>query len=474
VVYPFLYDQLLRTVLFFKREVNPRLKTREFLDGFKLFVLFILIALTAFFVAAEFAIIRVRGTRISQLVEDGNKKAIAAQKVTTHLDEYLSTCQLGITVTALGIGWLGEPTVSHIFKGWFANLDISPAIIAPVSVILAFVLITFFNVVVGELAPKSFAIQKSEEITLLIATPLIWFNRLTYPIVWSMNKSARFITGLFGIKTVSENELSRSEEELRIILSESYESGEINQSEYKYVTNIFDFDERVAKEIMVPRTEMVTLSTDDSKEKIRSIMEQEQYTRYPVVENGDKDNVIGIVHMKDILTAWMDNPDALLSDFVNPAISVIETIPIHDLLLLLQKERSYVAILLDEYGGTAGMVTMEDMVEEIVGEIRDEFDADEVPEIRKIGEGHFILDAKLLISEVNNLLGIGLDEDDVDTIGGWFLNKSYDAKLSDSIYAEGYVFTISEIDEHHIIFIEVKKSETAATEIETESEKNEL
>ena len=193
--------------------------------------------------------------------------------------------------------------------------NISPAITAPVSVILAFVLITFFNVVVGELAPKSFAIQKSEEITLLIATPLIWFNHLTYPIVWSMNQSARFITGLFGIKTVSENELSRSEEELRIILSESYESGEINQSEYKYVTNIFDFDERVAKEIMVPRTEMVTLSTDDSKEKIRSIMEQEQYTRYPVVENGDKDNVIGIVHMKDILTAWMDNPGCIVIRF---------------------------------------------------------------------------------------------------------------------------------------------------------------
>ena len=234
------------------------------MDSFRLFVLFILIALTAFFVAAEFSIIRVRGTRISQLVEEGNKKALAAQKVTTHLDEYLSTCQLGITVTALGIGWLGEPTVGHMLRNLFDGWNIPASISAPVSVIIAFFLITFVNVVVGELAPKSFAIQQSEKIALAIARPLIWFNRLTYPIVWSMNHSARFITSkIFGLQQVSENELSRSEEELRIILSESYESGEINQSEYKYVTNIFDFDERVAKEIMVPRTEMVTLSIDD-------------------------------------------------------------------------------------------------------------------------------------------------------------------------------------------------------------------
>ena len=271
-----------------------------------------------------------------------------------------------------------------------------------------------------------------------------------------MNHLARFITGLFGFKQVPENELSRSEEELRIILSESYESGEINQSEYNYVTNIFDFDERVAKEIMVPRTEMITLSINDSKQKILDIMEQERYTRYPVV-NGDKDNIIGFVHMKDLLTAWIDNPDAQLKDFYKPVLSVIETIPIHDLLLLLQKERGYMAILLDEYGGTAGLVTMEDMIEEIVGEIRDEFDADEVPEIRKKGEGHYIFDAKLLISEVNDLLGTNIDDESVDTIGGWFLTEKYDVKLGDVMEAEGYIFTIKEIDEQHILFIEVEK-----------------
>ena len=389
-------------------------------------------------------------------MEEGNKQAMAANKVVTHLDEYLSTCQLGITVTALGIGWLGEPTISHVIKGMFESWQIPASWSAPISVIIAFSLVTFLNVVVGELAPKTFAIQKSEAIALSIAKPLIWFNRLTYPIVWFMNHSARFITGLFGLKTVTENELSRSEEELRIILSESYESGEINQSEYDYVTNIFDFDERIAKEIMVPRTEMMTLSVDFSKQEILDIMEKEQYTRYPVVD-GDKDNIIGFVHMKDLLTAWIDDKDAQLRDFVKPILSIIESIPIHDLLLLLQKERAYMVILLDEYGGTAGLVTMEDMIEEIVGEIRDEFDADEVPEIREKGEGHFIIDAKLLISEANTLLGTHFDEDSVDTLGGWFLNQKYDVELGDVVEAEGYLFTIKEIDLQHIVFIEVEK-----------------
>ena len=193
------------------------------------------------------------------------------------------------------------------------------------------------------------------------------------------------------------------------------------------------------------------------KQKILDIMEEEKYTRYPVVEDGDKDNILGIVHMKDLLTAWIDDEDAHLRDFVKPVFSVIETIPIHDLLLLLQKERGYMAILLDEYGGTAGLVTMEDMVEEIVGEIRDEFDADEIPEIRKKGEDHYLLDGKLLISEVNDLIGTNFDEDDVDTIGGWFLTQKFDVILGDMVEAEGYKFTITEIDEHHILFIEVEK-----------------
>ena len=427
------------------------------MDGLNLFILAVLIALTAFFVAAEFSIIRVRASRMNQLIEEGNQKALSAKKIISNLDEYLSTCQLGITITALGIGWLGEPTLSHLITPLFENLHIPTSILVPISFIVSFSIITFVNVVVGELAPKTVAIQKSEEVTFLIAKPLIWFNHLTYPIVWSMNHSSRFITKLFGLKIEKENELSRSEEELRIILSESYESGEINQSEYKYVTNIFDFDERMAREIMVPRTEMVTISMDASKQEVLAIIEKEKFTRYPI-DDGDKDNIIGFVHMKDPLTAWMDDPDAPFVDFIKPMVSVIETIPIHDLLLMLQRERGYMAILIDEYGGTAGLVTMEDMIEEIVGEIRDEFDFDEVPEIRKIDEGHYILNAKLLIPEVNDLLGIHFDEEIADTLGGWFLNQKYEVEFGDVIEAEGYIFRINEIDLQHILFIEVEKN----------------
>jgi CBS domain containing-hemolysin-like protein len=252
--------------------------------------------------------------------------------------------------------------------------------------------------------------------------------------------------------------MAHSEEELRIILSESFESGEINSSEYNYVNKIFDFDERIAKEIMVPRTNIVTLSANSDIDEVVSIINSERYTRYPVVD-GDKDNILGVVNIKELLTTLVDKEteEANLQSFTKPVIRVIETIPIQSLLVKLQKERSPMAILLDEYGGTAGLVTIEDIIEEIVGEIRDEFDNDEIPEVRKVKEDHYIFDAIMLIEDVNDLLGIELDEEDVDTIGGWFLTQKYEVQLGDKIEEQGYCFGVKEIDGHHILYLEVIK-----------------
>ncbi|MDQ0221293.1 HlyC/CorC family transporter [Peribacillus cavernae] len=426
-----------------------------------LFLLVILIAFTAFFVATEFAIIRVRSSRIEQLIAEGKPGAIAAQRVTSHLDEYLSACQLGITVTALGIGWLGEPTIAHLFEPLFERFNIGASAAHIISVIIAFAIVTFLHVVVGELAPKTVAIQKAEAVALTFAKPIIWFYKIMFPFIWTLNGSARFITSLFGLKPASEHELAHSEEELRFLLSESYKSGEINQNELKYVNNIFEFDERLAKEIMVPRTEIVSLSIDDTIENVIATIQEERYTRYPVAD-GDKDNILGIINIKEILTAKISRESLLLEEmplkpFIKPIIRVIETIPIHDLLVKMQKEQTHMALLFDEYGGTSGLVTVEDILEEIVGEIRDEFDADEIPDIRKLNQNHYIFNSKLLIPEVNDILGIHLFEDDVDTLGGWFLTQSYDVKLDDELEAEGYNFKVKGLDGHHILFIEVKK-----------------
>ncbi len=419
-----------------------------------LFSIALLIALTAFFVATEFAIVKIRASRVDQLIAEGKKGAIAAKRVVTHLDEYLSACQLGITITALGLGWLGEPTVEKLLHPLFSYFELNESITHVLSFGIAFALVTFLHVVVGELAPKTVAIQKAEAVTLLFSAPIIWFYKLMYPFIWFLNGSARFLVGLFGLKPASEHEVAHSEEELRILLSESYKSGEINKNELKYMNNIFEFDERMAKEIMVPRTEIVTISINDTYSDILTVIRTEHYTRYPVIDS-DKDNILGFINVKEFLTTNLTNENSVegfkLETFINPIIRVIETAPIHDLLVKMQKDRTHIAILMDEYGGTSGLVTVEDIIEEIVGEIRDEFDEDEVPAIRKLNENHFILESKLLIEDVNNLLGLNLSQEDVDTIGGWFLTQNFEARIGAVIETKGYTFMVHESDDHHII-----------------------
>lgn len=432
----------------------------------------VLIAFTAFFVASEFAIVKVRTTRIDQLVAEGNKNALNAKKLVSNLDEYLSACQLGITITALGLGWLGEPTIEALLHPVFEFFVLPESVISVLSFIIAFSLVTFIHVVVGELTPKTFAIQKAEEIALAVAKPLIIFDHIMYPVIRGMNGSARFLAvRVFGLKSVSESEVAHSEEELRMILSESFKGGEINQAEYKYVNKIFEFDDRLAKEIMVPRTEIISIDKDFTLNEVFELIGVEQYTRYPITD-GDKDHIIGLVNMKNLLTAYIKNPENAttpVSDYMQPIIRVIETMPIADLLLKIQRERIHMAVLMDEYGGTSGLVTIEDIIEEIVGDIRDEFDTDELPEVQKIGENHYIVDAKMLIENVNNLLDINIDEEDIDTIGGWFMTKSYDAVKGEKIIEQGFEFMVKDIDGHHIQYLEIIKIAPSDENLEEDS-----
>ena len=434
----------------------------------KLGVFALLIAATAFFVATEFAIVKVRTTRIDQLVAEGDKRAIRAKKVISDLDEYLSACQLGITITALGLGALGEPTFKIILQPIISALGIDDLFhklgfegsgTAVLTFALAFAIVTFLHVVVGELTPKSFAIQKAEALTLSLSGPLLVFHAIMFPFIRALNGSARALGRLFGLKPASEHE-AHSEEELRLIIDDSFKGGEINSSEYEYVNSIFEFSERIAKEVMVPRTEIVSIDKDLTLREVFEVMGVEQYTRYPIID-GDKDHVIGLVNMKHLLTAFIKDPtngDKLIVDYMQPIIHTIETIQISELLLKIQKERIHMAILMDEYGGTSGLVTIEDIIEEIVGEIQDEFDEDEIPEIQEISEGkQYILDAKMLLEEVNDLLGTNIEDEDIDTIGGWFMTQFFDAVEGDSLQMYGHEFKVKEVDGHQILYIEVTK-----------------
>ncbi|WP_099222012.1 hemolysin family protein [Listeria costaricensis] len=423
----------------------------------KFVIIALLIGVSAFFVATEFAIVKMRPSRLDQLLAEGNKRAHLARHIYNHLNAYLSACQLGITISSLGLGWLGESTVEAALHPLFDLLSVPSSVVTVLSFILAFVIITFLHVVVGELVPKTLAIDKTEAVALSVARPLHIFYKLMFPFIWLLNESSVLISKLFGLEPASEHEIAHTEEELRIIVGESYKSGEINQSEFRYVNKIFDFDERMAKEVMIPRTEIVTVETGQSIADLSDIMENERYTRYPVID-GDKDHIIGVLNLKEILSAYVkhgSDPSFSIDPYVKPIIRVIETIPIKELLIRMQKERSHIAILLDEYGGTSGLVTVEDIVEEIVGDIRDEFDADEIPEIRKIKDGHFIVDAKLLIDEVNNILGTDIEEEEVDTIGGWFLTQNYEVEVGDEIEYGEYIFRVKQAEPHHIEYIEI-------------------
>lgn len=437
------------------------------MDILNLIMVAFLIALTGFFVATEFAIVKVRSTRIDQLAAEGRANTDAAKKVIANLDEYLSACQLGITVTALGLGWLGEPTVEHLLHPLFVRLDLAESVVSVVSFLIAFSTVTFLHVVVGELAPKTIAIQKAEQVTLLAAKPMIIFYRLMYPFIKILNGSSTLLIKLFGFKPVSESEMAHTEEELRMILSESLKSGEINQSEYKYVNNIFEFDDRLAKEIMVPRTEVTAFDKSHTVEECIEIAMEENYTRYPIAD-GDKDRIIGMVNMKEVLTDYIRDEkkkNVTIDHYIRPVIQVIESIAIHDLLVKMQKERIQMAILIDEYGGTAGLVTTEDILEEIVGEIRDEFDQDETPMIKRINDQQLILDGKVLLSEVNDLFGLDIDEEDVDTVGGWILTERFEVQEGDIIERGGCTFKVVELDGYHIKFVEVTKAAPALSPV---------
>ncbi len=427
------------------------------LDIGKIVFSFFLIGLTAFFVAAEFAFIRLRSTRIDQLIEEGNKKAITVKKITSNIEVYLSTAQLGITMSALALGWVGESSFEVVLAPLFELVSLPENVEHTATVAFSFILVTLLTVVIGELAPKNIAIQKAESIAFAFARPLIILNQILYPFTWALNKLATLIVRLFGLKSTSDSD-APSEEELRMIVSESYKSGEINQSEFKYVNNIFEFDNRIAKEIMVPRTEIIALAKNASVDDCLLTLREENFTRYPIVD-GDKDHIIGMINVKEVLTDIVSNKKISdLNKFIRPIIRVIDSIPIHNLLLKMQKDHIQMAILMDEYGGTSGLVTVEDIIEEIVGEIRDEFDVDETNEIEQLNDNTYVVDAKVLITEINDLLGTEILEDDIDTIGGWILTENYEATAGDIIEFENYQFKILEMDDHQIRFIEISRN----------------
>jgi len=425
---------------------------------FNLLFVIVLVLLNGFFVAAEFAMVKVRGTRIDTLVSEGNTRAKYAKKLVDHLDAYLSACQLGITLASLGLGWIGEPAIADLIEPIMTDLGFSAQVVHTVSFAIAFSVITALHIILGELAPKSLAIQKADSVTLWTSVPLIAFYKLMYPAIWLLNTIANWILRLAGIQTANEHEAAHTEQEIRILMEESHKQGFINKTELTFVDNIFEFAERNAREVMIPRTDMVCLYAEDTFADNLNKAIEEELTRYPVCDP-DKDNIIGFIHIKDLLKAVVQEKNPDIRNMVRDVIAIPESMQISDLLKILQKERSQVALVVDEYGGTAGLVTIEDILEEIVGEIQDEFD-EERPLV-EIREGNaYSVDGKMLIAEVSDIVGLKLDSEDFDTIGGWVYSRvGIEPHVGQKIFYEDYQFVIEEINHMRINRILIRKIE---------------
>lgn len=378
-----------------------------------------LVLLNGFFVAAEFAMVRVRGSQIEIKAKSGSAVAKVARGILHNLDGYLAATQLGITIASLGLGVVGEEVVTNVVIRCFLafGITLTPGFITA-SHILAFSSITILHIVFGELAPKSIAIQKSVRTTLAVSVPLRFFFVVFRPLIWLLNGFANFILKLFGIATLEGGEAHHSSEELQYLLEQGKETGALDSNEHELIQNVFDFNERVVKNIMVPRTKISGIEIETSKEELLEILITEGYSRLPVYDEVI-DKIVGIVHAKDILPLLARNEEIVLKDIIRKPYFIPETKKINDLMAELQQKRIQIAIVSDEFGGTAGMVTLEDIVEELVGEIQDEYD-EEKPIVEALNDREFIVNALAPIYDVNGHLPHDLPEDgDFDTVSGW-------------------------------------------------------
>ncbi|TDQ41082.1 hemolysin family protein [Aureibacillus halotolerans] len=335
-----------------------------------LFLVAVFILMTALFVGGEFAILKVRMSRIDQLISEGNKKAVLAKKVAQELDYYLSACQLGITITALILGALGEPTVQRMLQPVFEHYSVPDAMATALSYAIALAIVTFLHVVIGELAPKTLAIQFPEKMTLLLAPPLYWFGVIMGPAIRILNGSSQRILGWFGVKPAG-HETVYSEEELKLIVSDSYKGGEINKTELAYLENFFSFDGRTLSEIMVPKEQVIMLKAEMDLDEILQVLNQYDYTRYPVMKSN---KLIGFVNTKEMLTSIAAGRNGGIEQFLHHIPRVKESMFIRDVFIKMKQTRTHMAVVKDEHGDLVGLVTMEDILTEIVGEMNENHD----------------------------------------------------------------------------------------------------
>lgn len=423
-----------------------------------LFIGLLLVLLNGFFVAAEFALVKVRPTQLDPYVARGDRRGRMARHMLRQLDAYLSASQLGITLASLALGWIGQPAFGWIVVPLVSRLPgASPALAQTASITLSFLLITALHIVIGEQAPKSLAIRKAERTSLWIAFPLVVFYKATFPIIWLLNRASIGLLRLIGIQPADESEIAHSEEELRQLLSTTH-MGRQSELKQELLDNVFELSHRLTRQIMLPRADVVFLSTHRSLEENLELVRTSGHTRFPLCE-GDLDKVVGLIHIKDLF--HRQQPINSLRDLAREITFVPETLSLDRLLKRMRAERMHFAAVVDEYGGVAGIVTMENVIEEIVGPIQDEFDT-EKPELVPKGDGVYHVSGAMLVVDLEDELAIEFSDRDEDTIAGIVLSELGRPPLvGDKVEVGPLVLEVLEVEKNRARTLRVMVADTA-------------
>ncbi len=412
----------------------------------KLASVILLVLLNAFFVAAEFALVGARRTRLEELALRGDRKAALAHRATQSLDRYISATQLGITLASLGLGWIGEPALAGLIEGAFTWLPagLQPVAVHTVAVVIAFTIISALHIILGELVPKALALLFPEAVSGWVVVPLMAFAWVMQLPIWMLNGTANWLLRLCGIKPPGEHERLHSPDEIRMLVEQSEVGGSLGKEDARLLEGVFEFSEKTAQEVMTPRTQMVALERDLTVEAAADVVAEARRSRYPVYSES-LDDIVGVVHAKEILTAVRQQPGSEVGRIMRPPLFVPGTREVEDVLADMKRLKVHLAMVLDEYGGTAGLVTMEDLLEEIVGDIFDEYDQPDRP--GPVAEGAPVIDGSLAISDFNAEHDLQLDDSDYTTLGGYLFGQlGRLPRLGDRVTAGLDAFEIVEMD----------------------------
>ena len=428
---------------------------------FNILIIAFLLFVNGFFVAAEFALVKVRKTRLEQLCNEGNSSARRALKLVNNTNKMLAAAQLGVTIASIALGWVAEATIVQLILPLIKLLPILNATLTAhvVAVPISFVIVTYFHVLLGEQLPKCMALTNPDKMSLLVAAPMDLFITIFKPFVWILMVSSDKLLCAFNVMQ-DETSLVHSTEELDMLVDASYNEGVLNETEAEMLHNMFKFSDLMAKQVMNPRTDMVCIPNDMSYEELTAFALENQYTRYPVYEE-NIDKILGFIHVKDLYSVALNKEEFSLEKLLRPILLVPETMTLDNLIIEFKKSHGQMAVVVDEFGGTSGLITLEDVLEEIIGEVQDEFDEEEEANIKEIAENTYMANAMVRIDELVEFFDLNeslFEEDDVETIGGLVVKAlGHIADVGNTVTFNGLTFTVVEIDGARITKLQVYK-----------------